>query len=115
MEWKLGNTKQIIVSLVLIGIVGVATQSQHVSNIHLAVTILLAIMHGYAAYAWNKGGRMTNKVPPSKIYVIAFALNAIISIAYSWWFSGLVWIYNLCIYIAIQKPKSTKEIQNEKE
>lgn len=113
MKWKLGNSKQIIVSVVLLGIVGFATQLKPVSNIHLAVTLLLAIMHGYAAYAWSKGGTLANKVNPSKAYVISFAINAIVSIAMSWWFSGLVWIYNLCIYIAIQKPKEMKEIQDE--
>ena len=109
MEWKLGNVRQIVVSTVLILLVGFATQYKPVSNVHLVVTILIALLHGYAAYQWNHGRLAENKVNPSKIYLLAFAVNAIISFAMSWWFSGIVWIYNLCIYIAVQTPKKIKE------
>ncbi len=116
MEWKLGNSKQIITSLVLIAIIAVATQVKQVSNIHLVVTVLLAILFGYAAYAWNKGGTQNPLKPtnPSKAYLVAFVTNALGSFAWDWWISGIIWVYILCVYIAIQQPKQIKPSEKEK-
>lgn len=108
-KFELGNTKQIGISILFCVIAIIATKSPHVANIHLAITILLGILHVYVAGKWADGKiKSNNDAPPSIAYLIAFGLNGVISIAYSWWFSGIVWLLILCIYIAVQTPKKVK-------
>ena len=108
-KFELGNTKQIIVSIILCAIAVIAIKSPHVANIHLAITSLMGIIHIYLCHHWNKGQiKKQSEAPASYAYTFTYGFNAILSIAFSWWLSGIVWIYCLCIYIAVQTPKKVK-------
>lgn len=110
MKIKVGSTKQIIVSLVLLGVVGVATLSPHIANVHLALTLFIGALHLYVGYQIGQNKvKPKDDVPASYAYLFAFVVNAIISIAFSWWFSGIVWAYVLCIYIAANQPQKKTE------
>jgi uncharacterized membrane protein YfcA len=106
MKIVIGSAKQIIIALILLGVIGVATVSPHLSNIHLAITIFLGVLHLYLGYQISeKKVKPKSDSPASYAYICAFGVNAIISFAFSWWFSGIVWVYILCIYIAANNKK----------
>jgi len=114
LKLKIGNLKQIIISIVLIGVVAGATVSPHVANIHLALTLFLGALHIYLGYQLSeKKVKPTNDLPASYAYIGAFASNAVISIAFNWWFSGIVWAYILCIYVAANQPQKKKMTEQE--
>ncbi len=114
MEWKLvGNVKQVVTTVVLLGLVGLGAFFKPVSNIHLVVTFALLALHIYSAYMWNEG-KATNKINPSKLLLGAYIFTAITAFACGWWFTGILWLFMIMIYIAIQSPKEKeKEIQHE--
>jgi hypothetical protein len=111
MKWQVGNNKQILISLIFIGVVGLSTISPHISNVHLAITILFGGLHVYMGHQWEKGKLKSKEVvPASYAYITAYIINTIVSIAYGWWFSGIVWLMILVIYIAVQNdPPKKKE------
>jgi hypothetical protein len=101
-----------MVALVLLGVVGFATVSSHMANIHLALTIIVGGLHIYVGYYLNNG-KLKNEVPASYAYISAFVGNAILSFAFSWWFSGIVWVYVLCIYIAANQPTKVEDKKSQ--
>lgn len=110
MTIKFGNLKQIIISIVLLGIVGMATISSHVANVHLVFTIFLGVLHAYLSYQISEGKvRPKNDAPMAYAYLFTFGVNSIISFAFSWWFSGIVWAFILCIYISANQKRNKKE------
>ena len=115
MEWKLvGNAKQVVTIVILLGLVGVGAFYKPVSNIHLVVTFALLALHLYSAYMWNEG-KSENNTSPSKCLLGAFIITALISFACGWWFTGILWCVMIIIYIAIQNPKEVeKETQDAK-
>ncbi len=115
MEWKLvGSTKQVVTTIILLGLVGFGAFFKPVSNIHLVVTFALLALHIYSAYIWNEG-KATNKTSPSKLLLGAYIITAITAFACGWWFTGILWLVMIMIYIAIQSPKEIeKETQDVK-
>jgi predicted membrane protein len=114
MNIEFGNSKQIMVSLVLFIIIVLATVSTHMANVHLAFTIFIGGINVYLGYQLgNDKVRPKNNIPAAYVYIFAFGINAIICFAFSWWFSGIVWAYILCIYFAVNQPKKKKEQDNE--
>ena len=112
MKKSIGNLRQIIITLILLGVVGGATISPHLSNVHLALTIIIGVLHIYIGYQLSeKKVKPTSDSPLSYAYIFTFGVNAIVSFAFAWWFSGIVWVFNLCIYAAAnnQKQETTEQ------
>jgi Ca2+/Na+ antiporter len=112
MNIKFGSNKQIMISLVLLGIIVGATMSPHISNVHLALTLFIGSIHIYLCYQLTEN-RVKPNIPASYAYMSTFGTNAILCFAFSWWFSGIVWAYILCIYIATNQQPKKKEQDNE--
>lgn len=111
---KLGSNKQIMVSLVLLTIIGLATVSTHIANVHLALTLFIGSINIYLGYQLTEGKvKPVKGVPASYAYMFVFGVNAVVCFAFSWWFSGIIWAYILCIYIAANQQPKKKEQENE--
>jgi hypothetical protein len=117
MKWEIGTIKQTAISLVFIGVVTFATISPHVANIHLALTLLLGGLHVYMINKWNSGQlKKTKDTPPSYAYAAAYVINLMVSVAFSWWFSSIIWLLILIIYIAVQSdPPNSSKTKNKDE
>lgn len=114
MKIKVGTLKQIIVSLVLIGTVVMATMSPHIANVHLALTLFLGMLHIYLGIQLGENKvKPKDDMPASYAYIIAFVINVIMSCAFSWWFSAIVWAYIIIIYIAANQPQKKKGRDND--
>ncbi len=97
----IGNYKHFITAAILIFLAVGSIFFEPISNLHLVVTIGLAVVVCCGVVKKNQG-KVINTAKASYPLVGAFSLNCVISFALGFWLSGLLWLYITLAHLYIR-------------
>jgi hypothetical protein len=104
-------TQLIIVAVANILLVG-ATQAHWIENLHLVYTVIMTIIFGIACVIahYNIQKLVTDVNRFSRLLMLTWIVNAIVSYAFDWWILGIMWTFNSFAYLYMWSLVPKKKI-----